>query len=102
MHLPEGYTNDGDTENDAIEYMSKPDPDAAHDEPQYIHKYAQTAGLRWLPLNLCTKWPNGQHTQLHALYAKWYADDGNHQNQTSDEILQGDMQPTKDNPNDVS
>ena len=102
MHLSEGYTNDGDAENEAIKYMSEPNPDAAHDEPQHIHEYAQTSRLCWFPLYFSTERPDSQHTKFHALNTEWYADDGNHQNQTSDEILQGDVQPAKDNPNNVS
>ena len=45
MHLSEGYAYDGDAENEAIEDVGKPDPDAAYDEPQHIHEYAQTTGL---------------------------------------------------------
>ncbi len=102
MHLSEGDAYDGDAENEAVEDMGEPDPDATHEEPQYIHEYAQTTWLRWLPLHFRAERPDGQHTQLHALYAKWYADDGYHQHQPGDEILQGDMQPTEDNPDDVS
>jgi hypothetical protein len=40
MHLSEGYANDGDAENEAIEYMSEPNPDATHNEPKHIHEYA--------------------------------------------------------------
>ena len=56
----------------------------------------------WLPLHLCSERPDGQHTQLHALQAKRYADDGYHQHQSGNEILQGSVQPAKDNPDDVS
>ena len=102
MHLSEWYANDGDAENEAVENMGEPDPDAAHEEPQHIHEYAQTAGLRWLPLHLCAERPDGKHTQFYTLYAKWDADNGYHQNEASNEILQGNVQPTKDNPDDVS
>ena len=101
MHLSEGYANDGDAENEAVENMGKPDPDAAHEEPQHIHEYAQTAGLRWLPLHFRTKRPNGQHTQFHALQTKGDADDCYHQHQARNEIFQSDVQPAKYNPDDV-
>ena len=78
MHLSEGYANDGNAENEAVEDMSEPDPDAAHEEPQHIHEYTQTARLRWLPLHLRTERPDGKHTQLHALQTEWNADDGYH------------------------
>ena len=102
MHLPEGDANDGDAENEAVENMGEPNPDATHEEPQHIHEYAQTAWLRWFPLHLCTERPDGQHTKFHALQAEWNADDSYHQNKSGNEILQGNMQPTEDNPDNVS
>jgi len=102
VHLSEGDANDSDAENEAVENMGEPYPDAAHEEPQHIHEYAQTAGLRWLPLYLRTERPDGQHTQFHALQAKRDADDGYHQNKSSNEILQGNMQPAEDNPDNVA
>ena len=102
MHLPEGDANDGDAENDAVEGMGEPNPNAANKEPKHIHEYAQATWLRGLPLHLRAERPDGQHTQLHALQTKRYSDDGNHQNQTSYEILQGNVQPAEDNPDDVS
>ena len=102
MHLSKGYTDDGDAEYEAVKYMGEPDPDAAHEEPQHIHEYAQTAGLRWLPLHLRAERPDGQHTKLHALQTKGNADNSNHQHQAGNEILQGNVQPAKDNPDDVS
>ena len=62
VHLSEWDANDGDTENETIEDMGEPDPDATHEEPQYIHEYAQAAGLRRLPLHLRAERPDGQHT----------------------------------------
>ena len=102
MHLSKGDANDGDAENEAVENMGEPDPDAAHEEPQHVHEYAQTAGLRWLPLYFRAERPDGQHTQLHALQTEWDADDGYHQHQSGDEVFQGNVQPAKDNPDDVS
>ena len=102
MHLSEGYANDGDAENEAVENMGEPDPNAAHEEPQHIHEYAQTTWLWWLPLHFRAERPDGQHTQLHALQTEGDADDGYHQNQAGDEIFQGNVQPAKDNPDDIS
>ena len=45
MHLSERYANDGDAENETVENMGEPYPDAAHEEPQHIHEYAQTTWL---------------------------------------------------------
>ena len=82
--------------------MGETDPDAAHEEPQHVHEHAQTARLRLLPLHFRAKGPDGQHAQLHALQAKRDANDGYHQHQTGDKILNGGMQPAKDQPDDVS
>ena len=43
-----------------------------------------------------------EHTQFQALQAKGDADDGDHQYQSCDEVFQGNVQPAKDNPDDVS
>ena len=102
MHFSERYANDGDAENEAVEDMGKPNPDATHEEPQHIHEYAQTTWLWWFPLHFRAERPDGQHAQLHALQAEGDADDGDHQNQSGDEILNGNVQPAKDNPDDVS
>ena len=102
MHLPKGDADDGDTEYEAVEDMGEPYPDASNEEPQHIHEDAQTAWLRLPPFHFRTERPDSQHTQFHALYAKWYTDDSNHQYQSSNEILQGDMQSTEDNPDYVS
>ncbi len=102
MHLSEWDAYDGDAENEAVEDMGEPDPDAAHEKPQYIHEYAQATRLGWLPLHLRAERPDGQHTQFHALQTEGDADDRYHQNQSCDEILQGNMQPSEDNPDDVS
>ena len=96
MHLSPGDADDGDAEQQAVEDMGETDPDAAHEEPQHIHEHAQTARLRLLPLHLRAERPDGQHAQLHALQAEWDADDGYHQYQSCDEILNGSMQSTKD------
>ena len=102
MHLPPRNADDGDAEQQAIEDVGKTNPDAANEEPQHIHEHAQTARLRLLPLYLRAERPDGQHAQLHALQAEWDADDGYHQNQSCDEILNGSMQPAKDQPDDVT
>ena len=102
MHLSEWDADDGDTEYEAVEDVGEPYPDAANEEPQDIHKNAQTARLRWLPFHFRTKWPDGQHTQLQALQAEGYADDGYHQYQSGDEILQGYVQASEYDPDDVS
>ena len=102
MHLSPGDADNSDAEKQAVEDVGKANPNAANEEPQHIHEHAQTAGLRLFPLHLRAERPNGQHAQLHALQAEWNADDGYHQNQSSDEILNGSMQSTKDQPNDVS
>ena len=36
------------------------------------------------------------------MLAEWDADNRNHQHQSGNEILQGYVQPAKDNPDDVS
>ena len=82
--------------------VGETDPDASNEEPQHIHEHAQTTGLWWFPLHLRAKRPDGQHAQLHALQTERDADDGYHQNQSCDEILNGSMQPAKDQPDDVS
>ena len=102
MHLAPGDADDGDAEQQAIEDVGKTDPDAANEEPQHIHEHAQTARLRLLPLHLRAERPDGQHAQLHALQTERDADDGYHQNQSCDEILNGSMQPAKDQPDDIS
>ena len=90
------------SEQQAVEEVGETDPDAAHEEPQHVHKHAQTARLRLFPLHLRAERPDGQHAQLHALQAERNADDGYHQNQSCDEILNGSMQSAKDQPNDVA
>ena len=77
-------------------------PFAVNEEPQHIHEDAQTAWLRLPPFHFCTKRPYSQHTQFQALQAKWYADDGYHQYQSCNEILQGYVQASENDPDDVS
>ena len=40
--------------------------------------------------------------QFQALQAERDADDGDHQYQSGDEVLQGNMQPSENDPDDVS
>ena len=75
MHLSERDANDGDAEYEAVEDVGEPNPDAANEEPQYIHEDAQTAWLRLPPFNFRTEWPDGQHAQLQTLQAEGDADD---------------------------
>jgi hypothetical protein len=42
------------------------------------------------------------HFTFEPKQAEWNGDDGYHQNQSSDEILNGSMQSAKDQPNDVA
>ena len=100
VHLSEWDANDGDAEYEAVEDVGEPYPDAANEEPQHIHEDAQTAWLRWFPFYFRTKRPDGQHTQFHALQAEGDADDGYHQYQACDEILQGYVQASEND--DVS
>ena len=102
MHLSPGDTDDGDAEQQAVEEVGETDPNASNEEPQHIHEHAQTARLRLLPLYFRAEGPNSQYAQLHTLQAERDTDDGNHQDQSCDEILNGSMQPTKDQPNDVT
>ena len=102
MHLSPGDADDGDAEQQAVENVGEANPDASYEEPQHVHEHAQTARLRWFPLHLRAEGPDGQHAQLHTLQAEWDADDGYHQHQSCDEILNGSMQPAKDQPNDVA
>ena len=51
--------------------MCEPNPDATYDEPQYIHEYAQTTGLRRFPLHLCTEWPDGQQIAYFPIPENW-------------------------------
>ena len=101
MHLSPRNANDGDAEQQAVEDVGETDPDASNEEPQHIHEHTQTARLRLLPLHLRAERPDGQHSQFHALQAERDADDGYHQNQSGDEILNGSMQPAKDQPDNV-
>jgi hypothetical protein len=96
VHLSEWDSDDGNAENEAIEDVGEPYPDAANEEPQDIHENAQTARLRWLPFHFRTERPDGQHSQFQALQAEGDADDGYHQYQSCDEILNGSMQSAKD------
>ena len=102
MHLSPGNADDGDTEQQAVEDVGETDPDAANEKPQHIHEHAQTTRLRLLPLHLRAEGSNSQHAQLHALQTERDADDSYHQHQSCDEILDGSMQPAKDQPNDVA
>ena len=102
MHLSKRNANDGDAKYETIEDVGEPYPDAANEEPQHIHKDAQAAWLRWFPFHLRTEWPDGQHTQFQTLQAERDADDGYHQYQSCDEILQGYMQASEYDPDDVS
>ena len=102
MHLSEWDSDDGNAENEAVEDVGKPYPYTAHEEPQHIHEDAQTAWLRLSPFHFRTERPDGQHTQLQALQAEGYADDGYHQYQSGDEILQGYVQASEYDPDDVS
>ena len=102
MHLSEGDADDGDAEYEAVEDVGEPYPDAANEEPQHIHEDAQTAWLRLPPFHFRTEWPDSQHAQLHTLQAEWDADDGYHQYQSGDEILQGYVQASEYDPDDVS
>ena len=102
MHLSEWDANDGDAEYEAVEDVGEPYPDAANEEPQDIHENAQTAWLRLPPFHFRAEWPDGQHTQLQALQAERDADNGDHQYQSCDEILQGYVQASEYDPDDVS
>ena len=102
MHLSEWDADDGDAEYEAVEDVGEPYPDAANEEPQHIHEDAQAAWLRWLPFHFRAERPDGQHTQFQALQAKGDADDGYHQYQSCDEILQGYVQASEYDPDDVS
>ena len=101
LHAPRN-TDDGDAEKQAIEDVCETDPNAAYEEPQHIHEHAQAARLRFPPFHLRTEGPDGQYAQLHALQAERDADDGYHQYHSCNEILNGSMQPAKDQPDDVS
>ena len=102
MHLSPGDADDSDAEKQAVEDVGKANPDAANEEPQHIHENAQTAWLRLPPFHFCTERPDGQHTQFQTLQAEGDADDGYHQYKSCDEILQGYMQASEYNPDDVS
>ena len=102
MHLSEWDANDGDAEYETVEDVCEPYPDAANEEPQHIHEDAQAAWLRLPPFHFRAERPDGQHTQLQALQAERYADDGYHQYQSCDEILQGYVQASEYDPDDVS
>ena len=102
MLLAEGNTDDGNAEYEAVEDVCEPYPDAANEEPQHIHEDAQTAWLRLPPFHFRTEWPDGQHTQFQALQAEGDADDGDHQYQSGDEVLQGYVQASEYDPDDVS
>ena len=102
MHLSKRDANDGDAKYEAVEDVGEPYPDAANEEPQDIHENAQTARLRLPPFHFCTERPDGQHTQFQALQAEGDADDGYHQYQSGDEVLQGYVQASEYNPDDVS
>ena len=102
MHLSEWDANDGDAKYETVEDVGEPYPDAANEEPQHIHEDAQTAWLRWLPFHFRTERPDGQHTQFQALQAERDADNRNHQYQSCNEILQGYMQASKYDLDDVS
>ena len=102
MHLSEWDANDGDAEYETVEDVGEPYPDAANEEPQHIHEDAQTAWLRWFPFHFRAGRPDGQHTQFQTLQAEGYADDGDHQYQSCDEILQGYAQVSEYDPDDVS
>ena len=102
VHLSPRYSDDGDAEQQAIEDVGKANPNAAHEEPQHIHEHAQAARLRLFPFHFRAERPDGQHAQLHTLQTERDADDGYHQNQSCDEILNGSMQPAKDQPDDIS
>ena len=102
VHLSEWDADDGNTEYETVEDVGEPYPDAANEEPQDIHENAQTAWLWWLPFYFRTERPDGQHTQFQALQAERDADDGDHQYQSGDEVLQGNMQPSEYDPDDVS
>ena len=102
MHLSEWDADDGDTEYETVEDVGEPYPDAANEEPQHIHEDAQTAWLRLPPFHFRAEWPDGQHTQFQTLQAEGDADDGYHQYQSCNEILQGYMQASKYDPDNVS
>ena len=102
VHLSEWDANDGDAEYETVEDVCEPYPDAANEEPQHIHEDAQAAWLRWFPFHFRAERPDGQHTQFQALQAKGDADDGDHQYQSCDEILQGYMQTSEYDTDDVS
>ena len=102
VHLSERDADDGDAEYETVEDVGEPNPDSADEEPQHIHENAQAAWLRLSPFHFSTERPDGQHSELHALHAERYADDGYHQYQSCDEILQGYVQASEYDPDDVS
>ena len=102
MHFSEWDTDNGDAEDKAIEYMCEANPDATDKEPQYIHKGAQTSWLRLHPFNLGAEWPQSKYAKFEALQTERDAYDGEHQDKSCKEVLEGDVNASEDEPDDVS
>jgi hypothetical protein len=102
VHLSEGDANNRDAKYETIEDVGEPYPNASDEEPEHIHEHVQTARLWYLSFDVGTKRPNGQHTQFETLQSERDADNRNHQYQSCNEILQGYMQASKYDPDDVS
>lgn len=102
VHLPERNADDGDAEENAEEEMGNPYPYAADKEPQHVHEQVQATGLRLLAPDLRTERPEGENAEFHALQPEGYADDGDHQGQSRQEVFDGDLQSAEDDPDDVS
>ena len=102
MHFTPRDTDDGDAEDEAIEYMCKANPYATDKEPKYIHKGAQTSWLRLHPLNLGAKRPQSKYAKFEALQTKRNTYDGEHQDKSCNKVLEGDVNASEDEPDDVS
>ena len=67
-----------------------------------VHEQVEAAVLRLLFPHLRAERPQSQYAQLDALQTEGNPHNRNHQRNSCQQILQGDAQTAKNNPNDVS
>lgn len=102
MHLAERDAYDGDIEYDTEEDVGEPNPYSANEEPDDVHQQIQATVLLLFLSHRGTERPQGEDTEFETLQSEGNADNGNHQGKPADEVLNGNGEPAKDNPDNIS
>ena len=102
MHLSERDADDCDIENDTEEDVGEPNPYSADEEPDDVHQQIQATMLLLFLSHRGTERPKGEDTEFETLQSEGNANNGNHQGKPADEVLNGNGEPAKDNPDNIS